>query len=357
MAQLSAFVGHSFLEIDQLVVTRILAVLDTISKLMPGFEWDHAQAAEPKELSQKVKEKMAGKNLFIGICTAKERVIDPQKLRRRWWFLRDEVIAERGNFVPKTSDWIIQEIGMAVGREMQIVLLVEQGLREPGGLQGDLEYIPFNRSEPEKCLEKLAEMLRSLVPLAAPAGEATQAASSAEAEIPGQAGDPIREFLTPNGLWTADDFVRKNRLAILWHEEDIHKAIVSAFNESELAKLDEAQAHFQAAAISAGAEAQKGDWVEPLTKLAKRYPEQPGPYIGFAERFEATGDHSRAAENYTHAARLSTVPLKKMKLLIRAGQQRQKAGQTTEAEALLAQGGDVIAANPDIESEDRKSVV
>ena len=64
----------------------------------------------------------------------------------------------------KTSDWILQEIGYAVSRDMQIVLLLEVGLRNPGGLQGDIEYIPFVRDAPEKAFTKILEMIQSLQP-------------------------------------------------------------------------------------------------------------------------------------------------------------------------------------------------
>ena len=32
----------------------------------------------------------------------------------------------------KTSDWVIQEIGLATGRGLELILLVEDGVRRPG---------------------------------------------------------------------------------------------------------------------------------------------------------------------------------------------------------------------------------
>jgi len=75
MNQIAAFVGHSFADEDEGLVRKFLEFLDTIKDTGINFIWDHATKAEPKELSQKIREKMQGKKLFIGICTAKERVI------------------------------------------------------------------------------------------------------------------------------------------------------------------------------------------------------------------------------------------------------------------------------------------
>ena len=67
MSKISAFVGHSFIEDDKEVVANFLQYFDRLKALVTGFTWDHAELAEPKILSQKVREKMTGKNLFIGI--------------------------------------------------------------------------------------------------------------------------------------------------------------------------------------------------------------------------------------------------------------------------------------------------
>jgi len=109
MNKLSAFVGHSFNEDDEEINRIFLGYFDRIKNLVVGFSWDHAEKAEPKILSEKVKEKMIGKNLFIGICTAKERVISPEKLKKGG-ILNNFLKSREDNYELKTSDWIIQEI-------------------------------------------------------------------------------------------------------------------------------------------------------------------------------------------------------------------------------------------------------
>ena len=73
MNKIAAFVGHSFSENDEGVIMKFTDFFETIKELGIDFSWDHATKAEPIELSRKVREKMAGKNLFIGIV-----------LPRRW---------------------------------------------------------------------------------------------------------------------------------------------------------------------------------------------------------------------------------------------------------------------------------
>ena len=145
MPQLKAFVGYSFAKEDEAVVKEIHKLLDSIAKVMPDFSWDHAEAAEPKELSVKVREKMEGKNLFIGICTAREQVVraaEPGALFTRWFLPKTQLAVEKSSIEIKTTDWVIQEIGYALGRgDMDLILLLEDGVtRRPGGLQGDLEH-------------------------------------------------------------------------------------------------------------------------------------------------------------------------------------------------------------------------
>lgn len=69
MNKLNAFVGHSFAEEDDGVVRAFLKYFDQVKKMNIGFDWEHAEAAEPKELAEKVLNLIEDKNLFIGICT------------------------------------------------------------------------------------------------------------------------------------------------------------------------------------------------------------------------------------------------------------------------------------------------
>jgi hypothetical protein len=74
-----------------------------------GFSWESAEPADPKDLADKVMNLIKDKNLFIGICTGKEAVINTVDLSRNK--LRRKLLnGPDDRFSSKTSDWIIQEI-------------------------------------------------------------------------------------------------------------------------------------------------------------------------------------------------------------------------------------------------------
>ena len=163
MSQITAFVGHSFTSDDERIVSAFLKYFDQIKNMNIGFSWEHAEPAEPKALAEKVLRLIDDKNVFIGICTGKESVIASDKLRRG--LLNTKVLlSEERNYIAKTSDWIIQEIGLAMGRKMDLILLLENGVRPPGGLQGNLEYISFDRNAAERSFGKILEMIQALRP-------------------------------------------------------------------------------------------------------------------------------------------------------------------------------------------------
>ena len=90
-------------------------------------------------LADKVMSLLHDKTLFIAICTQKEYVIDPDAITEALLGGRFKKVSKTA-FYWKTSDWIIQEIGLAKGKGLDLILLIERGLRDPGGLQGDVEY-------------------------------------------------------------------------------------------------------------------------------------------------------------------------------------------------------------------------
>jgi hypothetical protein len=115
----TAFVGHSFAEEDERVVEQIKQFL---SKL--GVKCDSGKRPEPKGISDKVKERIHAAELFVGIFTR-------------------HLQQEDGSY--STSAWIVDEKATALAAGKRLLLFVEDGVEEFGGLQGDYEYIPFER--------------------------------------------------------------------------------------------------------------------------------------------------------------------------------------------------------------------
>lgn len=232
MTQLNAFVGHSFLHEDHEVVEAFLKFLNQVKGMGIGFNWESAEPAEPKELADKVKGLIRDKNLLIGICTKKEAAIEPTHLSKGW-FNKKLLKAEEDHFSWKTSDWIVQEIGLAIGRDMDLILLIESGLRQPGGLQGNLEYIAFERSAPEKSFGKLLEMIQALLPKAkaVPVAEAGPPAVVEEQPPVEERKDLDRS--EPKEDWTRGDYDLALFHSILIKDVERQKRITAAYLATE----------------------------------------------------------------------------------------------------------------------------
>jgi len=108
----TAFVGHGFNETDHELVEFVKAFLAELSiKSITG------ESAAAGSVSQKVKDRIAQAELFVGILTRREQLADGQ------W---------------STSEWILEERTHAAALGKKILLLKEDGIEFRGGLHGDL---------------------------------------------------------------------------------------------------------------------------------------------------------------------------------------------------------------------------
>jgi tetratricopeptide (TPR) repeat protein len=117
--QATAFVGHSFLPEDEEIVGKLT---DFFSKL--GVICESGRKAEAVGISEKVRSRIKEAELFIGIFTRRDSIGD-------------------GKYT--TSSWVVEEKSFALGQDKKILLFVEKGVQDIGGMQGDLEYVPFDR--------------------------------------------------------------------------------------------------------------------------------------------------------------------------------------------------------------------
>jgi hypothetical protein len=62
------------------------------------------------------------------------------------------------------GEWLIQEMPFALANKKKIILLKEQGVKSVGGIQGDLEYIEFDREALHRSVVKVIQMVWSLNP-------------------------------------------------------------------------------------------------------------------------------------------------------------------------------------------------
>src|SRR4026209_2327656 len=103
----TAFVGHSFADEDERVVEQIKQFL---SKL--GVKCDSGKRAEPKGISDKIKERIQAAELFVGIFT--------RHLKQ-----------QGGSY--STSPWIVEEKATALAAGKRLLLFVEKGVQGFGG--------------------------------------------------------------------------------------------------------------------------------------------------------------------------------------------------------------------------------
>jgi len=335
MSQLNAFVGHSFAQEDHQVVEAFLKFLNQVKNLSIGFTWESAEPAEPKALADKVKGLIQDKNLFIGICTRKENVIEPVHISKSTWN-RKVLHAKEEHFSWKTSDWIIQEIGLAIGRSMDLILLVENGLRQPGGLQGNLEYIPFDRGAPEKSFGKLLEMIRALLP-SAKATPAPEAATPAIAEEPAQEAEKnALEWLEPKEDWTRRDYDLTLFRAIIIRDAEREKRIVAAYLATEDGQIPANSASWEARHEHLRLVFGEGGTLSRLQELALKYRDnsEVQRYLGMGYRHYE--EHGKAGQCFVGAAENAT---DKGTQLVRYGEAMvafSRAGQKEEAENILS---------------------
>jgi hypothetical protein len=71
-------------------------------------------------------------------------------------FTRRQRIARKPEWT--TSAWVVDEKAYALAKEKKLVLIKEVGVQSIGGIQGDYEYLEFEREEIAELLIKLVQL-------------------------------------------------------------------------------------------------------------------------------------------------------------------------------------------------------
>lgn len=248
MREIRAFVGRSFTAPDAEVTEKFLQFFTTMQGSIPGFKWKDARVAQPKDIAQKVKEILEDCTCVIAICTRKEAVIPIDKFKKQ--FFGSKIYVDDRDVKWKTSDWVIQEVSYAAARKLDLVILLENNVEPPGGIQGNVEYIPFDRQHPEMAFPRIMEMVAALtggVTDSPPTlvAEATEAQSAKPAD-PKQAdqGSASNAYDTPNNTWTAGDY----EFGVFWNisfpDDKKLQNVIDSFQNSIYAKDPSAKASF-----------------------------------------------------------------------------------------------------------------
>lgn len=337
MTPLNAFVGHSFTEDDAAVVNKFLQCLVQLSEIHPSFSWCHAEHAEPKIVAEKVLQLLKGKNLFIAICTKKERAVSPDALTlKHSLFAGKNLQAKEEDFSWKTSDWIIQEIGLAIGLKLDVVLLVEEGVRPPGALQGDLEYITFDRNAPEKSFVKLFEMISALSPktelIATTEQESKSTPSEVKEALPTQTEDA---WTTIKPDWKRLDFEYAYMHFVALENEKSASSLSESYLATDLAVSDLEKKSWDAFKEYIHLMFEKGGDFGRLRTLAEENPTDRDISNYLGEIYNKYNEQEKAAVAFQNAAKMPKDSLDELKLMGEAALSYQKAKKPETVIALV----------------------
>ncbi|MGN6655753.1 MAG: hypothetical protein ACTHJ9_10485 [Rhodanobacter sp.] len=343
MKSLRAFVGHSFTAEDEDVVRRFLTYFDAIQEINPEFSWEHAEHSEPSAIDEKVLRFFEGKNIFIGICTRKELVLQPAQVMGNRLF-RNRCSARRLDLVWKTSDWVIQEIGLAFGRGLKVILLLEDGVRQPGGIQGSLEYIPFDREAPEKSFSKLLQMIGSLSPANEDAVDMEPGLASTSGELKKEKVEA--DWLTPSHSWRRRDyenaFMHLTAVGDFAGASTIGRAFLQSSFNSEIDSWNAFTAYIQ---FLFG----KDGRLEPLKKLAANSSANADVLRYLALAYRELGEDRMAAETFAAAAEVETEKERRVHLLGNSVEAALEKNQDL-AEVALRKARDIAVGDPSLNS-------
>ena len=335
MTEIRAFVGHSFTDDDAEVVRKFLTYFDQLSKSPMSFSWEHAEPAEPKVLADKVMSLLSDKNVFIGICTRKERVISSTSLKKTV-FSPSVLKAQERDFAWKTSDWIIQEIGLALGKNLDLVLLMESGVRNPGGLQGDVEYISFDRAEPQKSFGKIVEMITALSPktLSPSTTSADMRSMPAEEETERETPEDDR-WATPLPEWGRLDYEFALFMMILREDTAAIAKIDQAYLATEDAMHGDSKNSWEAYGEYMRLSHGNGGSIAKLRALADAHPDSTGVLVYLGRGYKEYQDYAKAASAFEAAATKATGEAEELRLLGDAAVENARAELRTKALAII----------------------
>ncbi len=131
------FVGHSFAKDDHVVNDVVLRFVAAYGLVVVTGEKPSANT-----ISAKVRGRIEECDGFLGIFTRRDK------------------IARKQEWLP--SPWVVDEKAYALAKNKKLVLLKESGVQSIGGLQGDYEFLEFERAALGDLLVKLLETLRSI---------------------------------------------------------------------------------------------------------------------------------------------------------------------------------------------------
>lgn len=179
--RLSAFVGRSFLDADKKVWHDLRDILDGLKAM--GFEYEDGKEGQIRPISEKVRELILSHEIYIGVLTKRFPIWEsPSSWHERW-------MHPLGSYTPQkwtASEWVIEEVGFAIGKDRKILLLIEKDVNFPTtDLDGDTQWILFDRENLSASQTEINQMILHVISqrvtsLPEPSSVATSAPSDQE---------------------------------------------------------------------------------------------------------------------------------------------------------------------------------
>lgn len=300
MRAITAFIGRSFAQGDQIKIQPLLAQLDVFAPL--GFTYRSAEPAEAEQVSVKVRRIIDDCDVFVGIFTKRHPVFEPgiRLLDRLNFALRPTAKI----WTPPA--WVVQEFGYALKGKKELILFVEPEVEMPA-LQGDYEYIVYDYTNPNDAFRRASETINRLI--ADGAGlvvETVVREQAAENPVGMEAADTASDVEKPPSA---------NKDLVTFYFE-----MVDAFAKKDLAKGR--AAHHSGTALLEGSKISPAWWescflfesyragvadaLPKLEQLTVDIPGDPEPFGFLGDALAVFGEYERAASMQQRAAELSS---------------------------------------------------
>jgi len=232
-----------------------------------------------------------------------------------------------------------QEIGLAKGRSLELILLIESGLRRPGGLQGDVEYIPFDRTTPEKSFGKILDMITALSPKMPNIVSTTSDITSVPDEEP-RAPPPLddKQWWVPKPKWVRHDYQVAYMVSIEFDVADADpQSISNAYLASDDAGKGDNRNSWEAFCEWTRLRSAKGGSLLRLKELAAAHPHSSGVLNYLAQGFELYQDYAASALTYEAGAKVARDDRGRLQLLKLAAVAHARAGAREASSAIIAE--------------------
>ncbi|MBZ5672277.1 MAG: tetratricopeptide repeat protein [Acidobacteriia bacterium] len=228
---------------------------------------------------------------------------------------------------------MLQESGYALKAKKDLILFREPGVEIPG-LQGDLEYIPFESANPAGAFQKASEMISKLVARASGITVETVAAAVAESSETEMAPSPPQAVVPSSEPEMTTDYFDEVMTAISLRDwegaEAAYQKLIAHVREKDPGSVVRFQAIYHRRRFSMG----HPDALDALRSLSAENPHDPIPMVALGGSLFDFEQYTEAAECYKAGSALAE-PSDAVRYQIRAADCLRLAKKPDESREIL----------------------